>query len=152
MCATLQRNAAAANRFGTLDEYIDYLEDTSGTAATARSSAVTGLALGLTGLPTKQILPVLLRRRTRGDLDSTAAIYGALAGTFHPDSLPTSWTTRIDQYYGRSLHDTADQLHRNPLRSNAPSSASSADIAGLLVAIRGVRRRSIRVVVGFLRR
>jgi hypothetical protein len=118
VCAAVHQHVSAADKFDTPAQYIDYLEDTSGTAVTARSSAVTGLCLGLTGLPAEQILPLLLRRRTLGDLDSTAAIYGALAGAFQPDSMPTGWTNRIDQYCGRTLRDTANQLHRIPGNRN----------------------------------
>jgi hypothetical protein len=78
---------------------------------------VTGICLGLTGLPVHHILPRLLRRRTRGDLDSTAAIYGALAGAFQPHTIPTGWTDRINQYCNRLLRDVVEQLDQ--IRSSA---------------------------------
>lgn len=112
VCAALHRHATASRRFDTPTEYVDYLEDNAGTDVTARSSAVTGLCLGLAGLPVHQILPALMRRRSRGDLDSTAAIYGALTGAFHPNSIPTNWTNRIDRYCDRTLRKTTDQLQR----------------------------------------
>lgn len=112
ICAALHRHVTASRQFDRPAEYVDYLEDTAGTDTMARSSAVTGLCLGLAGLSVDQILPPLMRRRKLGDLDSTAAIYGALAGAFHPNSIPTSWTNRIDRYCDWTLRDTADQLHR----------------------------------------
>jgi ADP-ribosylglycohydrolase/beta-phosphoglucomutase-like phosphatase (HAD superfamily) len=110
VCAAMKRHLAAASRFGMLDDYIDYLEEDPGIGVAARSSALTGLCLGLTGLPVKQVLPLLLRRQTKGDLDSTAAVYGALAGAFRPDGVPTVWTERIDRYLGRAVADTAADL------------------------------------------
>lgn len=88
------------------------LEQTVGMGVAARSSAVCGIVLGLSGLPPQQLLPHLFRRRSPGDLDSVAAIYGALAGAFHPETVPTAWAAVIEQYAGISFTAIARGLHQ----------------------------------------
>ncbi|MGH3319265.1 MAG: HAD-IA family hydrolase [Streptosporangiaceae bacterium] len=110
------QHAAAVQRFARPAKYVDYLEDTVGMAVAARSSAVAGICLGLSGLPPRQVLPILLRRRARWDLDSVAAIYGALAGAFAPEAIPGRWVERVERYTGHSFTRLAHDLHSVRIR------------------------------------
>lgn len=104
---------AVSGQRRSLKDYIDNLEDTVGMAVLARSSAVTGISLALAGHPFPTALPLLLRRqRERWDLDSTAAIYGALAGAFSPETVPSRWMPAVEQFTGRSFTTLAEQLQR----------------------------------------
>lgn len=109
-------HSAAADRFATLPKYVEYLGDTVGMAVAARSSAVAGICLGVSGHPPREVLPVLLRRRARWDLDSVAAIYGGLAGAFRPDAIPGAWAARVETYAGSSFTQLAHDLHTIRLR------------------------------------
>lgn len=104
-------HADQATRFPAPSRYIDYVESTVGMSAAARSSAVAGLCLGLTGLEPQRVIPALLRRKGRWDLDSVAAIYGALAGAFAPETIPVSWTARVEAHVGESFATIADGIH-----------------------------------------
>lgn len=105
-------HSAAVRRFARLAKYVDYLEDTVGMAVAARSSAVAGICLGLSGHPFRQVLPVLLRRRARWDLDSVAAIYGALAGAFEPDAVPGAWAAATERFTASSFSQIAEDLRK----------------------------------------
>ncbi|GAA3491769.1 HAD-IA family hydrolase [Streptomyces cremeus] len=87
--------------------YIDHLDETLGFDVRARSSAISGICLGLSGIPPRDFLPVLLRRPRTGDLDSVAAIACGLAYAFAPQDLPEAWITRVEQYADTSLEQIA---------------------------------------------
>ena len=96
----------------------DRLEQTVGMGVAARSSAVAGIVLGLSGFPPQHVLPRLFRRQGQGDLDSVAAIYGALAGAFRPETIPAAWGAVIEQYNGISFTDVARSLHQFRTRAS----------------------------------
>lgn len=109
----LARCLAVAEQHVSLADYVDHLEETVGMAVQARSSAVVGISLALVGHPFHATLPVLLRRRReRWDLDSTAAIYGALAGAFQPETVPAGWVFTVERFTSRSFDALAELLHR----------------------------------------
>lgn len=73
------------------DKVIDSLELSIGLSVSASSSAVTGIALGLAYPDIRSVLPTLLRRiRSGWDLDSTAAVYGAVSGALRPNGQATN--------------------------------------------------------------
>ncbi|HUY44663.1 MAG TPA: HAD-IA family hydrolase [Streptosporangiaceae bacterium] len=113
-------HTAAARRFARLDKYVDYLEDTVGMAVAARSSAVAGICLGLSGYPYRQLMSVLLRRRARWDLDSVAAISGALVGAFNPDTVPWSWAAATERFAASSFSQIAEELGQVRRRRQPP--------------------------------
>lgn len=120
---TLHRCLADSHRFATLEHYVDHLETTVGMAVQAGSSSVTGISLALTASSFHAVLPVLLRRREEGwDLDSTAAIYGALAGAFRPDAIPESWTRVVERFTRRSFARLAAGLDDRCLLSASDGS------------------------------
>ncbi len=98
------KNATSAS------DLADDLEQTVGMGVTARSSAVAGIVLGLSGFPPQHLLPRLFHRHGQGDLDSVAAIYGALAGAFHPETIPVAWGAVIERYADVSFTDIARGL------------------------------------------
>ena len=66
---------------------IDALEQGIGLSVSAASSVVTGLTIALAYPDARTTLPCLLARHRGGwDLDSTAAVYGVVAGALHPVS------------------------------------------------------------------
>ncbi|MFJ9174948.1 HAD-IA family hydrolase [Streptomyces sp. NPDC102360] len=87
--------------------HIDSLDDSLGFDVRARSSAIAGICLGLSGIPPHDFVPVLLRRPRGGDLDSVTAIACGLAYAFAPQNLPEAWTTRVEQYANTSLAQVA---------------------------------------------
>ncbi|OKJ92690.1 hypothetical protein AMK26_34595 [Streptomyces sp. CB03234] len=97
----------------------DHLEQAVGMGVKARSSAVAGIVLGLSGLPPQDVLPSLFRRQGPGDLDSVAAVYGALAGAFRPEIIPAAWGAVIEQYNGISFTGMAHGIHQ--VRTGAAS-------------------------------
>ncbi|WP_405889739.1 HAD-IA family hydrolase [Streptomyces sp. NBC_00133] len=109
---TIMEYAARLEHDASASACADQLEQTLGMGVVARSSAVSGIVLGLSGLPPRQLLPHLFRRRSPGDLDSVAAIYGALIGAFYPETVPTAWAAVIEQYAGISFTDIARGLHQ----------------------------------------
>ncbi|WP_367435196.1 HAD-IA family hydrolase [Streptomyces celluloflavus] len=90
----------------------DHLEQAVGMGVKARSSSVAGIVLGMSGLVPQDLLPHLFRRQTQGDLDSVAAVYGALAGAFHPETIPAAWGAVVEQYNDISFTDIARRLHQ----------------------------------------
>ncbi|MBC9718003.1 HAD-IA family hydrolase [Streptomyces sp. TRM66268-LWL] len=91
-------------------EYIDELEETVGLGVRARSSAVAGILLGLSGIPARDLVPALLQRRHGGDLDSVAALACGLTYAFHPEEVPEPWVTRVERYAKTSFQGTASAL------------------------------------------
>ncbi|MFJ8954968.1 HAD-IA family hydrolase [Streptomyces sp. NPDC102383] len=87
--------------------HIDDLDESLGLGVRARSSAIAGICLGLSGIPPQDFVPVLLRRPHGGDLDSVAAIACGLAYAFAPQDLPEAWTARVEQYADTSLEQIA---------------------------------------------
>jgi hypothetical protein len=87
------------------------------------SSVVTGLVLALTHPDLPACLHCLLRRRrSRWDLDSTAAVYAALAGALRPGGVPRDLTVQVEgdmqcdfrRVIGRVLHRQAAVRLRLP--------------------------------------
>jgi ADP-ribosylglycohydrolase len=99
----IRSGTAQADRCDSAAYYVDVLEGSVGMAMAARSSAVAAICLALAGFPFPAAMAALMRRQAHWDLDSTAAIYGALAGAFQPDEVPTGWVTRVAGHCERSF-------------------------------------------------
>ncbi|MBV9022520.1 MAG: ADP-ribosylglycohydrolase family protein [Streptomycetaceae bacterium] len=112
--------AHTAPRKGTASAstLVDHLEQAVGMGVKARSSAVAGIVLGLSDLAPQDLLPCLFRRQAQGDLDSVAAVCGALAGAFRPETIPAAWGAVIEQYNGISFNDIARGLHQVRTRAS----------------------------------
>ncbi|GAA4928927.1 ADP-ribosylglycohydrolase family protein [Actinoplanes utahensis] len=106
----VRSGAAQADRAESAAYYVDMLENSVGMAMAARSSAVAGICLGLSGFPFPDVMAALMRRQAHWDLDSTGAIYGALAGAFQPQEIPGAWVTRIAQHCGRDFAEMSRSL------------------------------------------
>jgi len=99
----------------------DALEAGLGQSVSASSSVVTGLALGLVHTDFPTALPSLLSRRRHGwDLDSTAAVYGAVAGALNPTAVPGDLVDQVEADTTCDFRMTVDRLflHRQVVRSH----------------------------------
>jgi ADP-ribosylglycohydrolase len=97
---------------GVADD-VDLLEETLGMAVAADSSALTALVAVLSGLRFGDGMAALLRRRRPGwDFDSTAAVFGVMAGAFEPGAVPRSWVLRVEARRGWQLALAAHRLGR----------------------------------------
>lgn len=110
VCDLVRTGAAHADRIESPAYYVDVLEGSVGMAMAARSSAVAAICLGLSGFPFPAVMAALMRRQAHWDLDSTAAIYGALAGAFQPAEVPAAWVARVARHCGRDFADLARSL------------------------------------------
>ncbi|WP_329344557.1 ADP-ribosylglycohydrolase family protein [Streptomyces sp. NBC_00663] len=84
-------------------DVVDQIEDEFGMAVEARSSVIAAIALAVADHPMATTTGLLLRRRGSWDLDSTAAIYLALAGAVRPAEVPAKWVSRIEARTARNL-------------------------------------------------
>lgn len=110
VCELVSAGAAQADRIESAAYYVDVLEGSVGMAMAARSSAVAAICLGLSGFPFPAVMSALMRRQAHWDLDSTAAVYGALAGAFQPREVPAGWVARIEGHSGRDFAGLARSL------------------------------------------
>jgi ADP-ribosylglycohydrolase/beta-phosphoglucomutase-like phosphatase (HAD superfamily) len=110
VCDLVRSGAAQADRVDSVAHYVDVLEGSVGMAMAARSSVVAAICLGLSGFPFPAAMATLMRRQAHWDLDSTAAIYGALAGAFQPDEVPPGWVARVARHSGRDFTATSRSL------------------------------------------
>lgn len=97
------RAAAVVPGDGRPADVVDRIEGEFGMAVEARSSVIAAIALAVADYPMATTTRLLLRRRGSWDLDSTAAIYLALAGAVRPAEVPTKWVSRIEARTGRNL-------------------------------------------------
>ncbi len=82
--------ALAQVRDRSCEDLTDHLERAIGLAVSAGSSVVTGLCVALAGFDLSHLECLISRRRAGWDLDSTAAVFGGLAGALYPSSVPRS--------------------------------------------------------------
>ncbi|MEU2282381.1 ADP-ribosylglycohydrolase family protein [Streptomyces sp. NPDC013178] len=104
------RAAAAVPGDSRPADVVDWIEDEFGMAVEARSSVIAAIALAVADHPMATTTGLLLRRRGSWDLDSTTALYMALAGAARPVEVPAKWVSRIEARTGRSVASEAQMV------------------------------------------
>ena len=110
----------------------DELEERLGLSVAADSSALTALVAALAGLPMPAgIATLVARRRPRWDLDSTAAIFGALTGSLAPDQVRRDWIQPVETGrewdFARLAGGLAHVRLARQDRTRSPALAAAAD-------------------------